>query len=297
MKYNLFGNTGVLVSKLCLGTMTLGGKGFWEAIGQVEQKNANELVKTAIEQGINFFDTADVYSEGLSEIILGKALKDLGIDRQQVLIATKIKNRMGDGANQVGLSRLHIADAVNDSLQRLGLNHIDILYIHGVDPLTSIEETMRGLEDMVRTGKVRYIGISNHPAWKVVKANDFAKGMGWTTFAAGQFYDSLACRDVEREIIPMAHEEGIAVIPWSPLAGGFLSGKFTRNKQKAGNSRRDIPDFPPMNKEKIFDIIDVLIDIAKTHNVSAAQVALTWLRQKPDVTYYYRGKNKRPATG
>jgi len=169
MKYNQLGKTGVLVSELCLGTMTFGGKGYWKAIGELPQVSVNEIVKASVEAGINFIDTANGYSEGLSEIMLGKAIKDLGLPRQQLVIATKVRLRMGPHANQVGLSRLHIADSVNDSLERMGLSHIDLLYIHGVDPITPLEETMRGLEDVVRSGKVRYLGISNHPAWMMIR--------------------------------------------------------------------------------------------------------------------------------
>ncbi|MEI8087275.1 MAG: aldo/keto reductase, partial [Paludibacter sp.] len=171
MKYKELGKTGVLVSELCLGTMTFGGKGYWEAIGQLPQDEVNQIVKTSLSSGINFIDTANGYSEGLSETMLGESLKTLGVNRQEVVIATKVRLRMGAGANQIGLSRLHIMDSVNDSLQRMQLSHIDLLYIHGVDPITPIEETMRGLEDVIRSGKVRYIGISNHPAWMVMKAN------------------------------------------------------------------------------------------------------------------------------
>src|ERR1035437_4599359 len=274
MKYNELGKTGVLVSELCLGAMTFGGKGYWQAIGQVPQDEVNQVIKTSLDSGINFIDTANAYSEGLSEIMLGEALKTLGINRQEVFIATKVRIRMGPGANQVGLSRLHVMDSVNDSLKRLQLSHIDLLYIHGVDPVTPLEETMRGLEDVVRSGKVRYIGISNHPAWMVMKANDYAEKMGWTKFVASQNYYSIASRDIEREIVPMALSEGIGIMPWSPLAGGFLSGKFPRDKKQAGNSRRDSFDFPPINKEKAYDIIDVMIEIAARHNVSVASVAL-----------------------
>lgn len=292
MKYNELGNTGVLVSELCLGTMTFGGRGYWEAIGRVPQDEVNELVKTSLDSGINFIDTANAYSEGLSEIMLGKSLRDLGVNRQQVVIATKVRIRMGPGANQVGLSRLHIIDSVNDSLERMGLSHIDLLYIHGVDPITPLEETMRGLEDVVRAGKVRYIGISNHPAWMVTKANAIAEKNGWTKFIAGQFYYSLSSRDIEREIVPMAQSEGIGIMPWSPLAGGFLSGKYTRENEKAGDSRRDSFDFPPVNKDKAYDIIDVQLEIAKKHNVSAAQVALAWMLKKPGVTSIIIGAKK-----
>jgi aryl-alcohol dehydrogenase-like predicted oxidoreductase len=292
MQYKTLGNTGVLVSELCFGTMTFGGKGYWEPIGQLKQNEVNNLIKISLENGINFIDTANAYSEGLAEELLGQALKDLKADRQQVVIATKVRVRMGPGANQVGLSRLHISDSVNDSLKRLKADHIDMLYIHGVDPLTPLEETMRGLEDVVRAGKVRYLGVSNHPAWKVVKANSYAEHMGWTKFVATQNYYSIACRDIEREIMPMAIEEGISIIPWSPLAGGFLSGKYTRGVEKAGNSRRDEFDFPPIDKEKAYDIIDVMLRIGKKHNVSAAQVALAWIRHKPGVTSTIIGAKK-----
>lgn len=292
MKYNLLGKTGVLVSELCLGTMTFGGKGYWKAIGEQSQEEVNNLTKTAIDNGINFIDTANAYSEGLSETMLGKALRSLDISHQQLVIATKLRIRMGSGANQVGLSRLHIADSVNDSLQRLDLSHIDLLYIHGVDTLTPLEETMRGLEDVVRAGKVRYLGISNHPAWMVAKANGIADKMGWTKFVALQNYYSIAARDVERELVPLALSEGLALMPWSPLAGGFLSGKFTRNNEVAGDSRRDTFDFPPVNKEKSYDIIDVLLQIGESHQVSAAQVALAYILQKPAVTSIIIGAKK-----
>jgi aryl-alcohol dehydrogenase-like predicted oxidoreductase len=284
MKYNELGKTGVLVSELCLGTMTFGGKGYWQAIGQVPQDEVNQIVKTSLDGGINFIDTANAYSEGLSEIMLGEALKKLGVAQSEVVVATKVRLRMGPGANQVGLSRLHIADSVNDSLKRLQLDHIDLLYIHGVDPITPLEETMRALEDVVRAGKVRYLGISNHPAWKVMKANSYADKMGWTKFVASQNYYTIASRDIEREIVPMALSEGIGIMPWSPLAGGFLSGKYTRDTEVAGNSRRDSFDFPPINKPKAYDIIDVMAEIGKNHGVSVATVALNWVIKQPGVT-------------
>jgi len=293
MKYNTLGKTGVLVSELCLGAMTFGGKGYWEAIGKLPEDEVTGLVKTALENGINFIDTANAYSEGLSEILLGKALKTLGVQHSSVFIATKLRIRMGAGANQVGLSRLHISDSVNDSLKRMDIGHIDLLYIHGVDPITSLEETMRGLEDVVRAGKVRYLGISNHPAWMVMKANGIAEKMGWTKFVASQNFYSIASRDIEREIVPMALSEGIGIMPWSPLAGGFLSGKFTRNNEKAGDSRRDTFDFPPINKPKAYDIIDVMTKIGKAHNASAARVALAWLLTKPAVTSVIIGAKRK----
>ena len=284
MKYNELGKTGILVSEICLGTMTFGGKGYWQAIGQVPQEEVTQIVKSSLDSGINFIDTANAYSEGLAEILLGEALIKLGIPRSEIFIATKVRIRMGKGANQVGLSRLHIMDSVNESLQRMKLSHIDLLYIHGVDPLTPLEETMRGLEDIVRSGKARYIGVSNHPAWMVMKANGYAEKMGWTKFVASQNYYTIAGRDIEREIIPMAQSEGISIIPWSPLAGGFLSGKFRRNITTVGNSRRDSFDFPPINKDKAYDIIDIMDVIAMKRNVSIATVALNWVIKRPGIT-------------
>jgi aryl-alcohol dehydrogenase-like predicted oxidoreductase len=284
MKYKQLGKTGVLVSELSLGTMTFGGKGYWKAIGQLPEEAVNQLIKTAVDQGINFFDTANAYSEGLAEILLGKSLKNLGISHNSVFIATKVRLRMGEGPNQVGLSKLHIQDSVDESLQRLGLSHIDMLYIHGVDPVTPLDETMRGLEDVVRAGKVRYLGVSNHPAWMVMKANSFAGNLGWSKFVASQNFYSIASRDIEREIVPMALSEGISIMPWSPLAGGFLSGKYTRDIKTAGDSRRDNFDFPPINKERAFDIIDVMTRIGERHSASAARIALTWTKDRPGVT-------------
>jgi aryl-alcohol dehydrogenase-like predicted oxidoreductase len=284
VKYKTLGKTGVLVSEFCFGAMTFGGQGWWQAVGKVPQEEANDLVRLAFDQGINFFDTANVYSEGLSEQILGASFRALGIDRQQVVIATKVLGRMGPGANQMGLSRLHIADSINDSLRRLNTDHVDLLYIHGVDPLTPLEETMRGLEDAVRSGKTRYLGVSNHPAWMVTKANGHADKMGWAKFVAAQYFYSLAGREAEREIIPMSESENLALMPWSPLAGGFLSGKYSRSQPKPGNSRRESFDFPYINKERAYDIIERLVEVGKTRGVSAGQVALAWLLHKSAVT-------------
>jgi len=284
MKYNFLGNTGLVVSEICFGTMTFGGSGYWEAIGKVQQKEVNELMKTVVDSGINFIDTANVYSFGQSETLLGKSIKDLGFNRNDLVIATKVRGRMGEGKNAVGLSRYHIFYSVDDSLKRLQLDHIDILYVHGFDPKTPIEETMRALNDIVLTGKVRYIAICNWPAWVVMKAQGIAEKHGWNKFVGMQYFYSLAGRDIEREILPLAADQNLAMMPWSPLAGGFLSGKYTRDKEKAGDSRRDTFDFPPINKEKTYDIIDVILKIGKHHNVSAAAVALAWIRQQPGVT-------------
>jgi len=283
MKYIFFGNTGMVVSEICFGTMTFGGKGMWEAIGKIQQKEVNDLMKVVVDSGINFIDTANVYSFGESEKLLGQSIIDKGFNRHDLVIATKVRGRMGDGKNNVGLSRYHIFQSVNDSLQRLQLDHVDVLYVHGVDPKTPIEETMRALNDIVLSGKVRYIAVCNWPAWMVMKAQGIAALNGWSKFEGLQYYYSLSSRDIEREILPMAQDQKLAVMPWSPLAGGFLSGKYTRSGDKA-DGRRDTFDFPPVNKEKVYDIIDVIAEIGKQHQVSTAQIALAWVRQQQAVT-------------
>jgi aryl-alcohol dehydrogenase-like predicted oxidoreductase len=292
MKYNFLGNTGLVVSELCFGTMTFGGKGYWEAIGKVQQKEVNDLMKVVVDSGINFIDTANVYSYGESEKLLGQSIKDLGFNRHDLVIATKVRSRMGEGLNNVGLSRYHIFQSVDESLARLQLDHIDILYVHGVDPKTPIEEIMRSLNDIVQTGKVRYIAVCNWPAWMVMKALGIAEKNGWHKFVGMQYFYSLAGRDIEREILPLAADQNLAVMPWSPLAGGFMSGKFTRHNEKAGDSRRDTFDFPPVNKEKAYDIIDVMAEIGKEHKVSVAEIALAWVRHQKGITSTIIGAKK-----
>jgi aryl-alcohol dehydrogenase-like predicted oxidoreductase len=285
MKYNFLGNTGVVVSELCFGTMTFGGEGgIWGNIGKLQQDAVNELMKTVVDSGINFIDTANVYSYGLSEKLLGQSLKDVGINRNELVIATKVRGRMGEGKNYVGLSRFHIFQSIDESLQRLQMDHVDILYVHGVDPKTPVEETVRALNDVVLTGKVRYVAVCNWPAWMVMKAIGIAEKHGWNKFIGLQYYYSLTSRDIEREVLPLAIDQNLAVMPWSPLAGGFLSGKYTRNNEKAGDSRRDVFDFPPVNREKAYNIIDVIMEIGKQYNVSAAQVALAWVRLQKGIT-------------
>ena len=284
MKYNFLGNTGLVVSEICFGTMTFGGNGFWEVVGKIKQDGVNELMKNVVDAGINFIDTANVYSYGESEKLLGQSIIDLGISRNELVIATKVRARMSEGKNNVGLSRYHIFQSVDESLQRLQMDHVDILYVHGVDPKTPVEETMRALNDIVLTGKVRYIAVCNWPAWMVMKALGIAEKHGWNKFVGLQYYYALSNRDIEREVLPLALDQNVAVMPWSPLAGGFLSGKFTRNNEKAGDSRRDNFDFPPINKEKAYDIIDVIAEVGKQYNVSAAQIALAWVRQQKGIT-------------
>ncbi|SHM24167.1 aldo/keto reductase [Mucilaginibacter sp. OK098] len=284
MKYNFLGNTGLVVSELCFGTMTFGGKGYWEAIGSAQQQEVNDLMKVVVDSGINFIDTANVYSFGESEKLLGQSIKDVGFSRNELVIATKVRGRMGEGANDMGLSRYHIFQSVDDSLKRLQLDHIDILYLHGIDPKTSVEETVRALNDIVLTGKVRYIAICNWPAWMVMKAIAITEKHGWNKFMGLQYFYSLAARDIERELLPLAADQNIGVMPWSPLAGGFLGGKYGRNAEKAEGSRRDTFDFPPINKDKTYDIIDVITEVGKQHNVSVAEVALAWVRQQKGVS-------------
>ncbi|MDB4904579.1 MAG: yhdN 1 [Mucilaginibacter sp.] len=284
MKYNFLGNTGVVVSELCFGTMTFGGKGIWEAIGKIQQQEVNDLMRVVVDSGINFIDTANVYSYGESEKLLGQSIKDLGLNRKELVIATKVRGRMSEGVNNVGLSRFHIFQSVDESLQRLQLDHIDVLYVHGVDPKTPVEEIVRSLNDIVLTGKVRYIAVCNWPAWMVMKAIGIAEKHGWNKFVGMQYFYALAGRDIEREIVPLALDQNLAIMPWSPLAGGFLSGKYTRNNEKAGDSRRDTFDFPPINKDKAYDIIDVMAEVAKLHNASVAEIALAWVRLQKGVT-------------
>jgi aryl-alcohol dehydrogenase-like predicted oxidoreductase len=284
MKYNFLGNTGLVVSELCFGAMTFGGKGYWEAIGKVQQKEVNGLMKVVVDSGINFIDTANVYSFGESEKLLGQSIKDLGINRNDLVIATKVRGRMSEGLNNVGLSRYHIFQSVDESLKRLQLDHIDVLYVHGVDPKTPVEEIMRSLNDIVLTGKVRYIAVCNWPAWMVMKGLGIAENHRWNKFVGMQYFYALAGRDIEREILPLAADQNLAIMPWSPLAGGFLGGKYGRNAEKAEGSRRDTFDFPPINKEKAYDIIDVITEIGKAHNATVAEIALAWVRQQKGVT-------------
>jgi aryl-alcohol dehydrogenase-like predicted oxidoreductase len=285
MQYKTLGDTGLLVSTLCLGTMTFnGGKGFWRTIGTVDQAGADELIKAAIEAGINFFDTADVYSEGESEKTLGRSLKNLGIARKDVVIATKVFSRTGSGPNDMGASRGHIMDAVEASLKRLGTDHIDLYQIHGSDAIAPIEETLRALDSLVQQGKVRYIGASNWEAWKLSRAITVSELKGYARFDTLQAYYSIAGRDLEREFVPMTRHTKTGLLVWSPLAGGLLSGKFSRENQKPENSRRSEFDFPLVDKERAWRILDVMRPIGEAHGCSPARIALAWLLHQPAVT-------------
>jgi aryl-alcohol dehydrogenase-like predicted oxidoreductase len=263
--------------------MTFGSTGGrWAAMGQLDQTAADELVKIAFEAGINFFDTANVYSEGSSEERLGQAIRNLGLAREDVVIATKVLGPMGTGANSRGLSRVHIMDQVKASLKRLQTDHIDLYQCHGWDPATPMEEIIRALDDLVRQGHVRYIGVSNWAAWQIMKALGISAGQHLARFASVQAYYSIAGRDVERELVPMMRSEGVGMMVWSPLAGGFLSGKFGRDG--SGEGRRETSEFPPVDKTKAFDIIDVMRPIATAHGASVAQIAIAWLLHQRVVT-------------
>jgi aryl-alcohol dehydrogenase-like predicted oxidoreductase len=284
MRYNQLGRTGLYVSEICLGAMTFGGQGMWQAIGALQQDETTRLIDTALKAGVNFIDTADVYSEGKSEQLVGQALKDLGVKRSDVVVATKVYGDVGKAANDRGASRGHIMDGVKASLERLQLDHIDLYQIHGNDVITPLEETLRALDDLVREGLVRYIGVSNWAAWKITKANMLADAKGWTRFATLQAYYSVAGRDLERELAPMMLDQNMGLLAWSPLAGGFLSGKFTREQDEPQGARRTTFDFPPVNKDRAFDCIDAMKTIGDAHGVSVARVALAYILAKPFTT-------------
>ena len=285
MRYRRLGHTGLYVSEICLGTMTFGGEGgIWSAIGDLGQTAVDEMVGRALESGVNFIDTADVYSFGLSEKLLGQALKNLGVKRSDVVIATKVFGEMGRGPNDKGASRGHIMDGVKASLERLQLDHIDLYQIHGNDPITPVDETMRALDDLVSEGLVRYVGCSNWAAWKIMKAQGVADQRGLSRFATLQAYYSIAGRDLEREIVPLLQDQGVGLMVWSPLAGGLLSGKFGRDTNGPQGARRVNFDFPPVNRERAWDCVDEMRRIAEAHDTSVARVALAWVLAKPFVT-------------
>ncbi len=293
MKYNLLGNTGLKVSEICLGTMTFGGKGWAKAIGSLDQQAVDQIVKRSIDGGINFIDTANVYSEGLSEELTGQSLKNLGLHRDDLVIATKVRGQMGGpGPNNSGLTRKHILRQVEDSLKRLQTDYIDLYQIHSFDPLTPWQETLWTLDDLVKSGKVRYIGASNLAAWQLMKALDFSAYNRVASFASLQAYYTIAGRELEREIVPLLKDQQVGLLIWSPLAGGFLSGKFKREGKEAIGTRRDNFDFPPVDKERAFNILDVLHPMAQAKGASVPQLALAWLLHQNVVTSVIIGANK-----
>jgi aryl-alcohol dehydrogenase-like predicted oxidoreductase len=285
MKYNTLGHTGLLVSELCLGTMTFAsGEGMWKPIAGVEQKLADEILRLSVDAGINFVDTADVYTNGESEKVLAQAIANLGIARKDIVIATKAYGRTGPGRNDVGASRGHIMDAVEASLKRLRTDYIDLYQIHAADSVTPIEESIRALDTLVTQGKVRYIGCSNWYAWQIMKANGISEAKNLAKMNTLQAYYSIAGRDLEREIVPLLEDQRTGLLVWSPLAGGLLSGKYSREHQKPEDSRRSAFDFPIVDKERTWRILDVLQPIAKARETSVATVALAWILAKPFVT-------------
>lgn len=284
MRYNLLGRTGLFVSELCLGTMTFGGGGgMWEAMGALPLEGAQPLFKAAHEAGINFYDTADVYSDGISEEITGKALKALGLKRDEYVLATKAFGQMGEGVNQRGVSRYHLIEACKASLKRLDLDHIDLYQIHGFDVAAPIEEALEALDVLVRHGHVRYVGVSNWAAWQIMKALGTSARLGLARFQSLQAYYTIAGRDLEREVVPMLLHEGVGLMVWSPLAGGLLSGKY-QGDGGAGDSRRTKFDFPPVDLPRADKVIAAMRPVAETHGVSVARIAIAWLLHQTVVT-------------
>ena len=289
MNFRPLADTGVFVSEMCLGAMTFGGRGqMWEMIGGLDQGEVDGIVHRALDAGVNFIDTADVYAAGESETMVGKAIAGR---RHDIVLATKVRGRMGAGPNQVGLSRLHIVESVEASLKRLNTDYIDLYQIHRLDPLTNIEDTIRALDDLVRAGKVRYIGCSNLPAWYLMKSLAVSREQRLERFRCTQSYYSLAGRDLERETIPLLRDQGLGLLVWSPLAGGFLSGKFTRDSGDE-SARRAKFDFPPVNKEKGYGILDAIGPIAQAHGVTVPQIALAWILANDAVTSVIIGARK-----
>ena len=287
MRYNQLGRTGLYVSELCLGAMTFGGgsnNAIWAAVGALDQPEVDKIVAGSLEAGINFIDTANVYHHGRSEELVGQSLKNLGVKRSDVVIATKVYGDMGSGPNDRGASRGHIMDQIEESLQRLGTDHIDLYQIHATDPVTPVEEIMRALDDLVRQGKVRYVGVSNWAAWRIAKALGASDKMGWARFETLQAYYTIAGRDLERELVPLMQSEKLGLMVWSPLAGGLLSGKYGPETEGPEGARRTKFDFPPINRERAWACVAAMREIAAAHGASVAQVAIAWLLHQPVVT-------------
>lgn len=283
MRYRPLGPSGLLVSELCLGTMTFGGaEGIWGQIGQLRQPEADALVQTAFDAGINFIDTANVYAGGESERILGQSIRNLGLARDDLVIATKVMGTMGAGPNGCGAARAHILSQAKASLSRLQMEHIDLYQIHGFDPVTPIAETLEALDTLVRQGHVRYIGLSNWAAWQIVKAVGITEARKLAPILSLQAYYTLVGRDLEREIVPMLQAEGIGLLVWSPLAGGFLSGKYSGGT--AAEGRRAAFNFPPVDLARGDAAVAAMRKIATARGCSVAQVALAWLLHQPVVT-------------
>ncbi|HAE87837.1 TPA: aldo/keto reductase [Candidatus Marinimicrobia bacterium] len=282
MNYRNLGKSGLKVSEICFGTMSFTGDKGWSHIAHVQQQEANHMVDIAIDHGINFFDTADIYSEGTSEEMLGVALKDR---RNEVVLATKCGFRSKEGPNGKGLSRRHIIDACHESLKRLKTDYIDLYQIHVFDFDTPLEETLSAFDQLIKDGKVRYIGCSNFQAWQLMKALAIQEKMGWESFVSLQAYYSLVGRDLEWELMPLCDDQGLGILPWSPLHGGFLSGKYRRNANWPSETRiKSMKDALPFDHQQGYDIVDVLYEIVANRQVTVAQVALNWLLCQPAVS-------------
>jgi len=295
MRYRLLGRTGLYVSELCLGTMTFGGQGFWKVMGALDQDAATALVKQAFDAGVNFIDTANVYSLGESETLTGNAIKCLGLPRDELVVATKATGIMSETAvNARGQSRYHLMNELDASLKRLQLDHIDLYQLHGYDPLTPLEEVLSTLNDMVRSGKVRYIGLCNMAAWQIMKGLAISERNHWARFESVQAYYTVAGRDLEREVLPLMQDQQLGLMVWSPLAGGLLSGKFGPDGKGLEGTRRASFDFPVVDKARAFRVVDAMRPIAQRHEVSVARVALAWLLSRPQVSSVIVGA-KTPA--
>ena len=287
MRYNQLGRTGLFVSELCLGAMTFGGGeegGIWAAVGSLPQKEVDEIVRRSLHAGVNFIDTANVYHRGRSEELVGQALKNLGVARTDVVLATKVYGDMGPGPNDRGASRGHIMDQVEASLKRLQTDHIDLYQIHATDPVTPIEETMRALDDLVSRGMVRYVGVSNWTAWRIMKALGISERRGFARFETVQAYYTIAGRDLERELVPLMQEEKLGLMVWSPLAGGLLSGKYGPGAPDPEGARRTQFDFPPVNRDRAWPVVAAMREIAESKGTTVARIALAWLLCQPVVT-------------
>ena len=285
MHYRLLGRTGLYVSELCLGTMTFGGDGFWKVMGEVDQDGATALVRQAFDAGVNFIDSANVYSLGRSETLTGEAIRQLGLPRDELVVATKATGIISEGSpNGRGQSRYHLMNEVDASLKRLQLDHIDLYQLHGFDPLTPLDDVLSTLNDLVRSGKVRYIGLCNMAAWQIMKALAISDRHAWSRFESVQAYYTIAGRDLEREVLPLVRDQQLGLMVWSPLAGGLLSGKFSADGQGPEGTRRASFDFPVVDKGRAFRCVDAMRPIAARLGVSVARVALAWLLSRREVS-------------
>ncbi|UNZ20835.1 aldo/keto reductase [Streptomyces sp. 891-h] len=290
MEYRQLGCSGLWVSVLTMGTMTFGGRDMFGNVGSTDVAGARRQVDMCLDAGVNLFDTANMYSAGLSEEILGEVISGR---RERLLLSSKVRMAVGEGPNDQGLSRHHILDQVEGSLRRLGTDHLDIYHVHEWDGLTPLEETMEALDSLVRAGKVRYLGVSNYSGWQLMKALGVADAHGYQRFVSNQIYYSLESRDAEYELVPLSLDQGLGIMVWSPLAGGLLSGKYRRGQQAdSGRHLTEWSEPPVRDEEKLYDTIETVVDIADAHGVSPAQVSLAYLLAQPGVTTLVIGARK-----